>query len=187
QLETLAVIAYQQPITKAEIDHVRGVDCSAVLRLLLERDLVKIVGRKEEPGRPHVYGTTVKFLEFFNLRSLRDMPDLHEFRELTAESEATLREQLGDDIAAEQEDMGQEVLSFDGPGDEATTDRDGASATDGDEGAGDKGSGDEESGDEGAGDEPSGPADDAEDGTSEAALAGEDALVEDTGEADAGG
>jgi segregation and condensation protein B len=116
QLEALAVIAYRQPITKAEIDHIRGVDCSAVLKLLLERDLARIVGRKEEPGRPHLYGTTVAFLEFFNLRSLRDMPDLHEFRELTEESQATLREQLGEEaaeLAQEREALGQEVLHFD--------------------------------------------------------------------------
>ena len=98
QLEALAVIAYRQPITKAEIDHVRGVDCGAVLKLLLERNLCRIVGRKEEPGRPHLYGTTVEFLEFFNLRSLRDMPDLHEFRELTDESRATLRTEFGEDV-----------------------------------------------------------------------------------------
>ncbi|MEM9463106.1 MAG: SMC-Scp complex subunit ScpB [Myxococcota bacterium] len=115
QLEALAVVAYRQPITKAEVDHVRGVDCGAVLRVLLERDLVRIVGRKEEPGRPHLYGTTVEFLEFFNLRSLRDMPDLHEFRELTDESRAALRTELGEDAdEVEAEVLGQEVLSFDG-------------------------------------------------------------------------
>ncbi len=110
QLETLAVVAYRQPITKPEIDHVRGVDCSAVLKLLLDRDLVRIVGRKEEPGRPQLYGTTVRFLEFFNLRSLRDMPDLHEFRELNEESLAIAREQLGESVFEEREAMGQEVL-----------------------------------------------------------------------------
>jgi segregation and condensation protein B len=115
QLEALAVIAYRQPITKAEIDHVRGVDCGAVLKLLLERNLCRIVGRKEEPGRPHLYGTTVEFLEFFNLRSLRDMPDLHEFRELTDESRATLRTEFGEDVdELESEVLGQEVLPFGG-------------------------------------------------------------------------
>jgi segregation and condensation protein B len=115
QLEALAVIAYRQPITKAEIDHVRGVDCGAVLKLLLERNLCRIVGRKEEPGRPHLYGTTVEFLEFFNLRSLRDMPDLHEFRELTDESRATLRTEFGEEVdELESEVLGQEVLPFGG-------------------------------------------------------------------------
>lgn len=113
QLEALAVVAYRQPITKAEVDHVRGVDCGAVLRVLLERDLVKIVGRKEEPGRPHLYGTTVDFLEFFNLRSLRDMPDLHEFRELTEDSRAELRERYGEDAEeVEAEVLGQGRLDF---------------------------------------------------------------------------
>ncbi|MBX7084740.1 MAG: SMC-Scp complex subunit ScpB, partial [Nannocystaceae bacterium] len=114
QLETLAVVAYRQPITKPELDHIRGVDCGAVLKILLDHDLVRIVGRKEEPGRPHLYGTTLKFLEFFNLRSLRDMPDLHEFRELTEESRAIVREQLGEGaLFDEREAMGQEVLPWD--------------------------------------------------------------------------
>ncbi len=139
QLEALAVIAYRQPITKAEIDHVRGVDCGAVLRVLLERDLARIVGRKEEPGRPHLYGTTVEFLEFFNLRSLRDMPDLHEFRELTDESRATLRTEMGEDAdELEAEVLGQEVLDFDpeaskstseGEGDENASSEDGVEST----------------------------------------------------------
>ncbi|MBK8236452.1 MAG: SMC-Scp complex subunit ScpB [Deltaproteobacteria bacterium] len=114
QLETLAVVAYRQPITKPELDHIRGVDCAAVLKVLLDHDLARIVGRKEEPGRPHLYGTTLKFLEFFNLRSLRDMPDLHEFRELTEESRAVVREQLGEAaLFDEREAMGQEVLHWD--------------------------------------------------------------------------
>lgn len=115
QLESLAVVAYRQPITKPEMDHIRGVDCSAVLKVLLDYDLVRIVGRKEEPGRPHLYGTTLKFLEFFNLRSLRDMPDLHEFRELTEESRAVVREHLGESaLYDEREAMGQEVLDWSG-------------------------------------------------------------------------
>lgn len=109
QLESLAVIVYRQPITRAEIDHVRGVDSGAVLKLLLERDLIKIVGRKEEPGRPMLYGTTVKFLEFFDLKSLRDLPDLHEFRELSDVSKDRLRTSMDED---ELEVFGQEVIDF---------------------------------------------------------------------------
>jgi segregation and condensation protein B len=109
QLETLAVIVYRQPITRAEIDHVRGVDSGAVLKLLLERDLIKIVGRKEEPGRPMLYGTTVKFLEFFELKNLRDLPDLHEFRELSDVSKDRLRTSMDED---ELEVFGQEVIDF---------------------------------------------------------------------------
>ncbi len=120
QLETLAVIAYRQPVTKPEVDHIRGVDCGAVMKILLDHDLVRIVGRKEEPGRPHLYGTTLKFLEFFNLRSLRDMPDLHEFRELTEESRQLVAEHLGEGaLFDERETMGQEVLQWDAEGGEA--------------------------------------------------------------------
>lgn len=117
QLEALAVVAYRQPITKAEIDAVRGVDCTAVLKLLLDRDIVQVVGRKEEPGRPLLYGTTVRFLEFFNLKSLRDMPELREVEELTEETKATLRDRLGDDEAeAVEEAMGQGVLELQSDG-----------------------------------------------------------------------
>jgi segregation and condensation protein B len=109
QLETLAVVAYRQPVTRPEIDHIRGVDSGAVLKLLLERELVQIVGKKDEPGRPLLFGTTVGFLEFFNLMSLRDLPDLREFRELSEETKATLRKDMGED---EIEALGQEVLQF---------------------------------------------------------------------------
>jgi segregation and condensation protein B len=109
QLETLAVIAYRQPVTRPEIDHVRGVDSGAVLKLLLERDLVQIIGKKDEPGRPMLYGTTVHFLEFFNLMSLRDLPDLREFRELSDDTKATLRRDMNE---GEIEVLGQEVLDF---------------------------------------------------------------------------
>ena len=109
QIETLAIVAYRQPITRPEIDEVRGVDSGAVLKTLLERDLIQIVGRKEEPGRPLLYGTTVRFLEFFNLRSLRDLPTLRDFRDLSEESKATLRAKLGQNEA---EALGQEVLEL---------------------------------------------------------------------------
>lgn len=78
-LETLAVVAYRQPVTRAEIDDVRSVDCGAVLRSLLERSLVRIVGRRDAPGRPALYGTSHQFLETFGLNSLRDLPPLAEF------------------------------------------------------------------------------------------------------------
>lgn len=81
-LETLAVIAYRQPIIKAEIEKVRGVDVSGTLRGLLEKNLVRIVGRKDVPGRPIIYGTTRKFLEVFNLNDLSELPTLHELKEL---------------------------------------------------------------------------------------------------------
>jgi segregation and condensation protein B len=81
-LETLAVVAYRQPITRGELEDVRGVDCGAVLRSLLERGLARIVGRRDAPGRPPLYGTGAGFLETFGLRSLRDLPTLRELESL---------------------------------------------------------------------------------------------------------
>jgi segregation and condensation protein B len=96
QVETLAIIAYRQPVTRPEIEDVRGVDGGAVLKLLLDRDLVRILGKKDEPGRPLLYGTTSHFLEFFGLKSLRDLPTLREFTELTDESKEVVERELGE-------------------------------------------------------------------------------------------
>jgi segregation and condensation protein B len=85
-VETLAIIAYRQPVTRPEIEDIRGVDSGAVLKALLDRRLIKIVGKKEEVGRPILYGTTKEFLEFFALRDLNALPTLREFQELTEES-----------------------------------------------------------------------------------------------------
>jgi segregation and condensation protein B len=87
-LESLAVIAYRQPVTRAEIEHVRGVDAGAVLRSLLERDLIRVAGHREVPGRPIVYGTSRRFLEVFGLAKLADLPSLREVTELGAGEEA---------------------------------------------------------------------------------------------------
>lgn len=81
-LETLAIIAYRQPVTRPEIEQLRGVDSGGVLETLLERRLVKIAGRKEAPGRPMLYATTPEFLEVFGLRDLDSLPDLKEFQEI---------------------------------------------------------------------------------------------------------
>jgi segregation and condensation protein B len=86
QLETLALIAYRQPITKPEIDQIRGVDSGGTLKLLLDRTLVRMLGKKEEPGRPLLYGTTREFLDFFSLKDLRELPTLREYSELSEES-----------------------------------------------------------------------------------------------------
>jgi len=96
QVETLAIMAYRQPITRPEIDDIRGVDCGPVLKLLLERDLVRILGRKDEPGRPMLYGTTSAFLEFFGLKSLKDLPTLREFTELNEDSRRVVERELGE-------------------------------------------------------------------------------------------
>lgn len=74
-METLAVIAYRQPVLRAEIERIRGVQSGELIRQLMDRDLVRIVGRSEELGRPFFYGTTKTFLEIFGLGSLRDLPD----------------------------------------------------------------------------------------------------------------
>jgi segregation and condensation protein B len=81
-LETLAIIAYRQPVTKTEIESIRGVDVGAVLKALLDRDVIQIIGKKEEVGRPLLYGTTKKFLELFGLKSLQALPTLREYHEL---------------------------------------------------------------------------------------------------------
>jgi segregation and condensation protein B len=99
QVETLAIVAYRQPVTRPEIDDIRGVDSGATLKLLLERDLVRILGKKDEPGRPMLYGTTGQFLEFFGLKSLKDLPTLKEFTELTDESRRIAESELGDVLA----------------------------------------------------------------------------------------
>jgi segregation and condensation protein B len=79
-LETLAIIAYKQPITRAEIESVRGVQVGPVMQTLVDKDLVRIRGRSEELGHPLLYGTTKRFLEVFALDSLKDLPSSEEFK-----------------------------------------------------------------------------------------------------------
>ncbi|HPY42291.1 MAG TPA: SMC-Scp complex subunit ScpB [Thiolinea sp.] len=82
-LETLALIAWRQPITRAEIEDIRGVAVNAtVIRSLVERDWVRVLGHKEVPGRPELLGTTKQFLDYFNLKSLEDLPQLEELKDL---------------------------------------------------------------------------------------------------------
>lgn len=78
-LETLAIIAYKQPIIRAEIEQIRGVNSESAIRTLHERRLIKIIGRKEAPGRPFLYGTTKEFLQYFGLKDLTELPTLKEF------------------------------------------------------------------------------------------------------------
>jgi len=73
-LETLAIIAYKQPVIRSDVEQLRGVDCGGVLRMLLERKLVRVLGRKEIPGRPLIYATTKQFLQVFDLKNLKDLP-----------------------------------------------------------------------------------------------------------------
>ncbi len=88
-LETVAIVAYRPPITRPEIEQLRGVDSGGVLETLLERRLIKIAGRKEAPGRPLVYATTPEFLEAFSLKDLDSLPDLSEFKEVQDAAEQT--------------------------------------------------------------------------------------------------
>jgi segregation and condensation protein B len=100
-LETLSIVAYRQPVTRAEIEHVRGVDAGGVLHSLLDRQLVRIAGHREVPGRPIVYATTRRFLEVFGLAKLGDLPALREVAELDSESdEAFAAGARGSDPAA---------------------------------------------------------------------------------------
>ena len=82
-LETLAIVAYRQPITKAEVEAIRGVDVDGVLTTLLERNLIRAVARKDVPGRPFLYGTTPEFLQLFNLKDLSHLPTLKEMDEIS--------------------------------------------------------------------------------------------------------
>lgn len=87
-LETLAIIAYRQPVTRVEIEYLRGVDSGSVLKTLLDKHLVRILGRKDVPGKPSIYGTSREFLELFGLPDLAALPTLKEFSELAADAEA---------------------------------------------------------------------------------------------------
>ena len=81
-METLAIVAYKQPIVRSDIEHIRGVDCGGILRTLLERKFIRILGRKEIPGRPLIYATTRQFLEIFDLKDLKDLPTTEEIEKL---------------------------------------------------------------------------------------------------------
>ena len=115
-LETLAIVAYKQPITRAEVEAVRGVNIGGIMRNLMERRLVKIVGKKDIPGKPMMYGTTLDFLQYFGLKDLSSLPTLKEFQELEA----------GEDVMEEipldeQEGMDPETETADVPAEAETT------------------------------------------------------------------
>jgi len=114
-LDTLAIIAYKQPLTKAEVEEIRGVDSSGVVRTLLEKKVISPGGRKKVPGRPIMYRTTRKFLEYFGLRDLSDLPTLEDFKESELEGQispdqTTLPfDELSGDAAEEMVDTVSEV------------------------------------------------------------------------------
>lgn len=90
-LETVAIVAYRQPITRQEVEDIRGVSVEGVLKTLMEKSLVRISGRKQIPGRPFLYSTTRQFLEFFGLQSLEGLPKLEEFGELAKVGEKDVK------------------------------------------------------------------------------------------------
>jgi len=134
-LETLAIIAYKQPLLRQEIERLRGVDAGGILKTLLEKGLIKIMGRKNLPGRPLIYGTTKRFLEVFDLKSIDSLPKLKEIKDFGVDEEGTempLRELLSDDASDD------ETSQDDASGEEAGPD----------EASGEEDSLDEESGEE---------------------------------------
>ena len=137
-LETLAVVAYKQPATRAEIEAVRGVDCDSAITTLLSRRLIKIAGRKEAIGRPLMYGTTPEFLEVFGLNDLGQLPALKEIGPVQEPEDETIADD-GDEWRASAEDPqpGGSELAADGGSDDPGRPGDGERAHD--DGAGDPG------------------------------------------------
>ncbi|RMH97552.1 MAG: SMC-Scp complex subunit ScpB [Calditrichaeota bacterium] len=109
-LETLAIIAYKQPITRHEIEAIRGVNVDGVLRTLLARNLITIAGTADTPGNPFLYRTTRQFLEYFGLKHLKDLPRLKELNEIF-ESDSELRESIDQEILKE---LAPEILGLEG-------------------------------------------------------------------------
>jgi segregation and condensation protein B len=99
-LETLAIVAYNQPIIRADVEHIRGVDCGGILRQLLERKLIRVLGRKEIPGRPLIYATSKLFLELFDLKDLKDLPTPREIEEMSATDDAASNQRIDTDTAS---------------------------------------------------------------------------------------
>lgn len=124
-LETLAIIAYRQPVTRAEVEFIRGVDAGSIFKTLLERDLIKCTGRKEVIGRPMMFGTTDEFLKVFNLSSVKDLPPLEAFqpsRDVLKGAKERLEEGLDSLVDVEQyiaeQVAGTEVVPADETGEE---------------------------------------------------------------------
>ena len=104
-LETLAIIAYRQPVTRAEAEAIRGVNVDGVLRTLMEKKLVTVTGRREGPGRPLLFGTTRDFLAYFGLKDLKDLPEEGELQALLGEAEAKIAaEAAGEEIMSSAEE-----------------------------------------------------------------------------------
>jgi len=113
-LETLAIIAYKQPTTRTEIEEIRGVNVDGVLKTLLTRKLITVAGTAHAPGTPYLYQTTAKFLEYFGLRNIKDLPKLKELDEIV-EADSEIREKFGDHVLKE---VAPEVLGIQQSNDE---------------------------------------------------------------------
>ncbi len=93
-LEALAIVAYKQPATRAEVEEVRGVNSDSVIRTLLERSLIRVLGRKQAPGKPMLYGTTTEFLMHFGLRDLSELPSIEEIETMLGTPEEEMRSEI---------------------------------------------------------------------------------------------
>lgn len=100
-LEVLAIIAYRQPVTRLDVELIRGVNSDGIITNLLEKELLKVVGRKDVPGKPYLYGTTKQFLEYFGLRSLEDLPKLEEFPNLVPAAEVLEQVQISENVGVQ--------------------------------------------------------------------------------------
>lgn len=118
-LETLAIVAYKQPVIRNDIERIRGVDSGGVLRMLMERKLVRVLGRKDIPGRPLIYGTTKRFLEVFELKDLKELPTPGEIEELMAKNETA---GLDDGFPGAEDEGGAEEAETDAGADESAAD-----------------------------------------------------------------
>lgn len=121
-LETLAVVAYKQPVLKAEIERLRGVEVAGVLRSLLEKGLIRVLGRQDLPGRPLIYGTTRRFLEVFDLPDLKDLPSIEEMEQLAGEMELAFGPMPPDEDAEPSEDQPAEPPASQAAGEQPSPD-----------------------------------------------------------------
>ncbi len=110
-LEVLSIIAYKQPITKIEIEQIRGVSSDGVIKNLIEKDMIKIEGRKEVPGRPFLYVTTKAFLDYFGLGSLKDLPRIEEFDQMEGQIAQEVQLEIGEIAAGNRENRPADIES----------------------------------------------------------------------------
>lgn len=118
-METLAIIAYKQPVIRADVEHIRGVDSGGIIRSLMERKLIRVLGRKEIPGRPLIYATTKRFLEVFDLKDIKDLPSPKEIALPGGEAAEVLDQGAGGEMggtdAPDVESGGEQAMDISGP------------------------------------------------------------------------